>query len=104
MRSIALAAVLALAAAGGAYAGDRPEAPAVHVSTQGLDLNNPADAQKIYTQLSQAARQVCNAGPHEVFTSDESERVDICYRQTMSDVVTKSGSAALVTLNDKHGI
>ncbi len=104
MRSIALAAVLALAAVGGAYAGDRPEAPAVHVSTHGLDLNNSADAQKVYTQLSQAALKVCGAGPHEVFTSDESERIDICYRQTMNDVVAKSGSSALAALNDKHGI
>jgi UrcA family protein len=35
---------------------------AIHVSTQGLDLSQPADAQTFYTRLRRAARVACTYG------------------------------------------
>src|ERR1700758_3766122 len=35
---------------------------AIHVSTQGLDLSQPADARTFYTRLKQAAWVVCTRG------------------------------------------
>ena len=35
---------------------------AIHVSTQGLDLSQPADARTVYTRLQNAAAYVCTRG------------------------------------------
>jgi UrcA family protein len=35
---------------------------AINVSTQGLDLTQPADAHKLYTRLQDAARVACTSG------------------------------------------
>ncbi len=94
-RSIVFAAALAMASvAAGAHARDH----SIHVVLQGLDLDKPADAQKAYDRLSQAVRQACNT-EHEVFVSDEAERFDICYRNTLADAVAQSKAPLLAALN-----
>jgi UrcA family protein len=59
--------VLALALAGAmvtanAVASGPAMAVSVHVSSKGLDLNRPADAQRFYWRLQSAARAVCTNG------------------------------------------
>lgn len=45
-----------------AAAGDHNVDVAIHVSTQGLDLNRPADAHAFYTRLKNAAWVACTRG------------------------------------------
>ena len=45
--------------AGNVAAKDRYVTVAIHVSTQGLDLRQPADARKLYTRLQHAAWVLC---------------------------------------------
>lgn len=48
--------------AGTVVAKDHNVTIALHVSTQGLDLSQPADAQRFYTRLEHAAWVVCTHG------------------------------------------
>jgi UrcA family protein len=96
-RSIAFAGALVLASVAGlSHAQDRSS---VRVDLTGYDLTNPADAQKVYRQVQRAARQVCENADHQVFGSDEAERVDICVRNTVDSVVAQSKSPMLAALN-----
>lgn len=80
-----------------------PQAPSIHVSLKGLDLNNPADVQTLYLELSRRAREVCDRGGHEVFASDEAERLDLCYGQTLSSVVRQANVPLLTALHAQRG-
>ncbi len=96
-RSIAFAAALTLAAiAGAAHAEDRS---IVRVNVSGYNLSKPADAQKVYGQLQQAVRSACNNMQHEVFASDEAERMDQCYSFTLDKIVAQSKAPLLAALN-----
>ena len=48
--------------AGNVAAKDYTVTVAIHVSTQGLDLSQPADARKFYTRLENAAWVACTRG------------------------------------------
>jgi UrcA family protein len=48
--------------AGSVAAKDQEFTVAIHVSTQGLDLSQPAEAQKLYWRLLRAARVACTNG------------------------------------------
>jgi UrcA family protein len=48
--------------AGNVVAKDYTVTVAIHVSTQGLDLSQPADARKFYTRLENAAWVACTRG------------------------------------------
>jgi UrcA family protein len=48
--------------AGNVAAKDYTLTVAIHVSTQGLDLSQPADARKFYTRLENAAWVACTRG------------------------------------------
>jgi UrcA family protein len=61
-RSILGAAVASTLLAGNVAAGDHTVVVALHVSTQGLDLNRPADARTFYTRLENAAWVACTRG------------------------------------------
>jgi UrcA family protein len=94
-RSIIFAAALAVASiAAGAHAQDQ----VLRLDVKAYDLNKPADAQKVYTQLSKAVTKACNK-EHEVFASDEAERFDLCYRDTMAKAVAQTNSPLLAQLN-----
>ena len=56
------AAVTCTLLAGNVAASDHGITVAIHVSTQGLDLSQPAGAQQFYTRLQHAARVVCTHG------------------------------------------
>ena len=56
------AAVACTLLAGNVAASDHGITVAIHVSTQGLDLSQPAGAQQFYTRLQHAARVVCTHG------------------------------------------
>jgi UrcA family protein len=56
------AAITCTLCAGNVWAGDHPVTVNIHVSTQGLDLSQPAGAQKFYARLQDAARVVCTHG------------------------------------------
>jgi UrcA family protein len=67
---------------------------AIHVSTQGLDLNQPTGAHEFYTRLQHAARVVCTHG----------NRVDLapapdpegCYEKALGDAI-RSANVPLLT-------
>lgn len=89
--------------AGAAGAATAPDAPSVHVSLKGVDLNKPADVETLYAELSRRAREVCNSSGHEVFASDEAERVDMCYGQTLTSVVRQANAPLLTALHAQRG-
>ena len=95
-RSVVFAAALAVAAiAAGAHAEDH----SIRLDLKAYDLGKPADATKVYAKVREAARQACEAGPHEVFASDEAERIDLCVRDTVDQAVSRSNSPLLAALN-----
>ncbi len=53
------AAVACTLSIGNAMAGDHEFTVAIHVSTQGLDLSQPAGAHELYRRLKYAAGEVC---------------------------------------------
>ena len=56
---VGAATVLCPLFAGSVAAKDHNVTVAIHVSTQGLDLRQPADARKLYTRLQHAAWVLC---------------------------------------------
>ena len=88
------AAVACTLLAGNVAASDHRITVAIHVSTQGLDLSQPAGAQQFYTRLQHAARVVCTHG----------NRVDLapapdpvaCYEKALGDAI-RSANVPLLT-------
>jgi UrcA family protein len=89
--------VVALTFAGAAAA--QAEESVVRVDISNLDLRKPEDAAKVYDELSQAARQVCEAAGHQAIASLEAERFDSCFRSTLDEVVARSSAYRLDWLN-----
>jgi UrcA family protein len=79
------AAVACTLLAGNVAAEDNKVIVAIHVSTQGLDLRQPAGAQEFYSRLKRAARVACTHG----------NRVDLapapdpegCYEKALGDAI-----------------
>jgi len=79
------AAVACTLLAGNVAAEGRPVTVAIHVSTQGLDLRQPAGAHEFYTRLQRAARVACTHG----------DRIDLeplpdpqgCYEKALGDAI-----------------
>ncbi len=79
------AAVACTLFAGNVAAKDHKVIVAIHVSTQGLDLSQPAGAHEFYTRLQHAARVACTHG----------NRVDLkpspdpvaCYEKALGDAI-----------------
>jgi UrcA family protein len=93
-RALLGAATVACALFGGhVAAAGREVTVAIHVSTQGLDLSQPAGAQKFYARLRHAARVACTHG----------NRVDLepspagCYEKALGDAI-RSANVPLLTL------
>jgi UrcA family protein len=82
---LGVAAVACTLFAGNVAAEGREVRVAIHVSTQGLDLNQPAGAHQFYTLLKQAALVACTHG----------NRVDLapppnpkeCYEKALADAI-----------------
>jgi UrcA family protein len=88
------AAVACTLFAGNVAAKDHRVIVAIHVSTQGLDLGQPAGAHEFYTRLQHAARVACTHG----------NRVDLapardpegCYEKALGDAI-RSANVPLLT-------
>jgi UrcA family protein len=96
-RSRVVLGVAALACAlfaGVVAAKDHEVTVAVHVSTQGLDLSQPAGALKFYTRLQDAARVVCTHGNRvDLAPSPDPES---CYEKALGDSI-RSANVPLLT-------
>jgi UrcA family protein len=82
---LASAAVACALLAGAAVAKDYKVKVAIHVSTQGLDLSQPADAQTFYTRLEHAAYVVCTHGNRvDLVPADDEKR---CYEKALGEAI-----------------
>src|SRR3977135_646791 len=80
--------------AGNAAASDHGVTIAIHVSTQGLDLSQPAGAQEFYRRLRHAARVACTHGNR----GDLAPAPDPagCYEKALGDAI-RSANVPLLT-------
>ena len=67
---------------------------AIHVSTQGLHLGQPAGAQQFYARLQRAARVVCTHG--ERVGLEPSPDPKGCYERALGDAI-RSANVPLLT-------
>jgi len=82
--------------AGSVSAGDKTVTIALQVSSEGLDLSQPNDAQTFYTRIERAARVVCTHG----------NRVDLtplvylkgCYEKAIGDAVRAANKPMLTQI------
>jgi UrcA family protein len=80
--------------AGSVAAKDHVVIVAVHVSTQGLDLRQPAGAHEFYTRLQHAAWLVCTHGNRvDLAPAPDPER---CYEKALGDAI-RSVNVPLLT-------
>jgi len=94
-RSLLGAAALACTLiAGSVAAADHKGVVAIHVSTQGLDLSQPADAQTFYTRLKRAAWVTCTDGNRvDLLPSDNLQG---CYEKALGGAI-RSASVPMLT-------
>lgn len=85
---------LCILCAGNAAADNREFAVATHVSTHGLDLSQPAGAQKFYTRLKNAADRVCTGG--DLLGLAPVDNPQSCYENSLAEAI-RSANAPLVT-------
>jgi len=90
----AAATVLCILCAGDAVADNHEFAVAMHVSTRGLDLSEPAGAQKFYMRLKNAADRVCTGG--DLLGMAPVANPKACYENSLADAI-RSANAPLVT-------
>jgi UrcA family protein len=88
------AAVACTLCAGNVAAEDRTVAVALHVSTQGLNLRQPADVHEFYTRLQRAARVVCTHGDRVGL--EPSPDPEGCYEKALGDAI-RSANVPLLT-------
>jgi UrcA family protein len=88
------AAVACTLFAGNVAADDRPVTVAIHVSTRGLDLRQPAGAHEFYTRLQRAARVVCTDGDR--IGLEPSPDPEGCYEEALGDAI-RSANVPLLT-------
>jgi UrcA family protein len=79
------AAVACMLFAGTVAAAGREVTVAIHVSTEGLDISQPAGAQKFYERIKYAARVVCTDG-NRVDLEPQSD-VAGCYEKALGDAI-----------------
>jgi UrcA family protein len=88
------AAVACTLFAGNVAAKDHRVTVAIHVSTQGLDLSQPAGAQQFYARLQHAARVVCTHGNRVGLEPDPDP--EGCYQKALGDAI-QSANVPLLT-------
>jgi len=94
-RAILVAAAVACAlSAGNVAAKEHTVTVSVQISERGLDLSKPADAQRFYTRLQNAAWLVCTRGTRaDLLPSDDPIR---CVQKALGDAV-RASNKPLVT-------
>jgi UrcA family protein len=88
------AAVACTLFAGNVAAEDRIVTVAIHVSTQGLDLRQPAGVHEFYTRLQRGARMVCTHGDRVGL--EPSPDPEGCYEKALGDAI-RSANVPLLT-------
>jgi UrcA family protein len=69
---------------------------AVHVSTRGLDLSQPADARTFYTRLEHAAWVVCTHGNRfDLVPTDDPKA---CYETALGGAIRSAGVPSLTQI------
>ena len=71
--------------AGTVVAKDHNVTISLRVSSQGLDLSQPADAQKFYTRLKQAAQVVCTHGNRVGLVPSDDPKG--CFEKALADAI-----------------
>jgi UrcA family protein len=101
-KTAVLSAVLGAAAiacplfAGNVVAQEHKVTVAIHVSTQGLDLSQPADAQIFYTRLKKAAWVACTRGNRvDLVPSDNPGR---CAEKALAGAIRSAGVPTLTQI------
>jgi len=90
------AAVACTLFAGNVAAKDHAVTVAIHVSTQGFDLSQPADAQKFYVRLQQAAWLACTRGDRVNLVPAENPIA--CYQRALGNAVRSANAPVLTRL------
>ena len=100
MTKLLLSTVAVLALAGAAHAGPGVPAdndtPALHVSTQGVNFNDAAQARRFYVKLETAARLVCQAGSADRLVAGTEDIT--CGRDNMKAAVRKVDAPQLTAM------
>jgi UrcA family protein len=91
---VAAAAVASVLIAGNVAAKDRTVTVAIHVSAQGLQLNQPADARRFYFRLQLAATVACTHG-NRVDLAPPPDPVS-CYEKALGDAI-RSANLPMLT-------
>lgn len=94
--ALATAAVVGALLAGAAASRDYDVHVAVPVSTQGLDLSQPADAQTFYTRLQRAAYVVCTHGRRVDLVAVDNEKR--CYEKALGEAVRTAKTPLLTQI------
>jgi UrcA family protein len=80
--------------AGNVVAKDHKVTVAIHVSTQGLDLSQPAGAHEFYRRLQHAADVVCTHGNRVDLTPSDDPKG--CYEKALGDAI-RSANVPMLT-------
>jgi UrcA family protein len=80
--------------AGNVGAREREVTVIIHVSTKGLDLSQPAGAQKFYIRLKNAADDACTRGDRVGLAPVDNQKA--CYEKALAGAI-RSANAPLVT-------
>jgi UrcA family protein len=88
------AAVACALFAGNVAAKDHSVTVTIHVSTQGLDLSQPADARRFYTRLTNAAWVACTRGDRVALLPVDD--LKSCYETALGGAV-RSANSPVVT-------
>jgi UrcA family protein len=80
--------------AGNVAAKDYKVTVAIHVSTKGLDLSQPADVQTFYTRLKNAAWVACTRGNRADLVP--ADNVPACYEKALGGAI-RSASVPMLT-------
>lgn len=95
-----LGAALCVLFAGGAAASDHNVTVSSRISSEGLDLNQPADARTFYARLENAAWMLCTRGTRADLLPVDNLKA--CYEKALGDAVraTKRPMVTLAYLAD----
>ena len=99
MTKLLLSTVAVLALAGAAQAAPAAadaEVATRHISTQGVNFNDPVQARRFYIKLQSAARVVCQSGSADQLTAGPADLT--CIRDNMRDAVRQVAAPQLTAM------
>jgi UrcA family protein len=93
---VSAAAIACTLLAGNVAAKDHKVIVAIHVSTQGLDLSQPADAGTFYTRLENAAWVACTRGNRVNLVPSDNPR--LCSEKALAGAIRSTGVPTLTQI------